>query len=132
MHSATTRVETATAKVETASAPAEVSAPAAEVSAASTAEVSAATTEVPATSTAEVSTAAPRCLCGQGHGQRHDRGQHDCGNCRSADFHEYLLREVGSACRAEKSDGPDQDLRYETAARPALTCINIPEPLSRR
>jgi hypothetical protein len=84
-HAPSTEMHSATARVETTTAAAEVSATA-----------------------AEVSTAAPRCLRGQGSGERHHRGQYDCANCRSAIFHEHLLREVSSAS-AEKSDGPSQN-----------------------
>ena len=61
----------------------------------------------------------PRRLSGQGSHERHNRGQHDCANCNSAIFHEYLPP------AAEKSDGPRHTPRYEMAACAALTYINI-------
>jgi hypothetical protein len=101
MYSAAPKVPAATAEMHAA-------APAAEVSTtASTAEVSA--------------TATPCRLSGQGSHERHNRGQHDCANCNSAIFHEYLPP------AAEKSDGPSHTPRYEMAACAALTYINIPK-----
>src|SRR5262249_21609058 len=61
----------------------------------------------------------PRRLSRQGSHERHNRGQHDCANCNSAIFHEYLPP------AAEKSDGPRHTPRYEMAACAALTYINI-------
>ena len=91
-HSAATEVPASTTEMHAAAA--KVPAPTAEMHAAATAA------EVSTTASTAEASATPCRLSSQGSHERHNRGQHDCANCNSAIFHEYLLP------AAEKSDGP--------------------------
>jgi len=92
MHSAATEVPASTTEMHAAAA--KVPAPTAEMHAAATAA------EVSTTASTAEASATPCRLSSQRSHERHNRGQHDCANCNSAIFHEYLPP------AAEKSDGP--------------------------